>query len=288
MAFRKILVPLTGAASDGVALASAFAVARPFNGHVQALFVVPDPREAVPFVGMPVAPEVVQQLIDNAESIAQAARKAARANLNAMAKDAKVPVLDAPATDSSVTCSLREMQGGFLSEVVQAARLCDLVVFGPATLEGGPDISAAFIETLTEGERPVLLAPEKPVAGLKGKAVIGWDGSGAAANALSAALPLLHQADAVEVLSVQTASRDTGSLAEAIEYLSLHGVVATPRVVDPGEATPGAVLLREAAKDEASLLVLGGYGHSRLLETLFGGTTVHVTAHATLPLFMVH
>lgn len=288
MAFKKILVPVTGAASDAVALVSAFAAARPFNAHVQALFVAPDPREAVPFVGMPVAPEVVQQLIDNAETIARAAHKAAHANLEAAAKDANVAVLAAPAVKSAVTCSLREVQGGFLSATAEAAKLCDLVVFGPSTLKGGPDVSGAFIETLTESERPILLAPQKPVAALDGKAVIGWDGSAAAAHALSAALPFLHRARAVELLSVQTPPGNTRSLAEAIEYLGLHGIRATSRVVDPAGAMAGVVLLGEAAKEGAGLLVLGGYGHSRLLETLFGGTTVHVAAHATLPLFMVH
>lgn len=288
MAWKKILVPLTGAGTDAIALSGAFAAARPFNGHVQALFVYPDPREAVPFVGMPVAPEVVQQIIDNAESVARLARKTARGNLEAAAKDAGVAVLAAPAAKSAVTCSFRDVQGGFLSKIGEAARLCDLVVFGPSTLEGGPDVSGAFIETLTESERPVLLAPHAPVTDLTGKAAIGWDGSAAAAHALSAALPLLARARAVELYSIQPPPLEAGSLDEAIEYLALHGIAATARIIDPAGTAPGAVLLREAEKAGASFLVLGGYGHSRLLETLFGGTTVHVTAHATLPLFMVH
>lgn len=288
MAFMKILVPVTGTDTDVIALASAFAAARPFNGHVQALFVYPDPREAVPFVGMPVAPEVVQQIIDNAEAVAQLARKAARSNLEAAAKDADVVLLAAPAAKPAVTCSFREVQGSFLSRIAEAARLCDLVVFGPSTIEGGPDVSGAFIETLTESERPVLLAPHRPVTDLSGKAAVGWDGSSAAAHALSAALPILERASAVELYSVQPPPLQAGSLEEAIEYLALHGIAATARVIDPAGAVPGAVLLSEAARGGANLLVLGGYGHSRLLETLFGGTTVHVTAHATLPLFMVH
>ena len=90
MAFKKILVPLTGAQSDAVALATAFAFARPFAGHVQALFVRPDPREAVPFVGTPVPPEVLQQIIDSADNIATAARKAALGNLQSAALAADV------------------------------------------------------------------------------------------------------------------------------------------------------------------------------------------------------
>jgi hypothetical protein len=35
-------------------------------------------------------------------------------------------------------------------------------------------------------------------------------------------------------------------------------------------------------------LMMGGYGHSRLRETLLGGTTYHMLEHATLPVLLVH
>jgi nucleotide-binding universal stress UspA family protein len=288
MAFKKILVPVTGADTDAVALTTAFAAARPFNGHVQALFVYPDPREAVPFVGMPVSPEVVQQIIDNSTTIAETAQGAARAHVEAAAKDAGVAMIAAPAAKPQVTCSFREVHGGFISAIAEAAKLSDLIVFGPSTLEGGPDVSGAFIETLTGSERPVLLAPEKPVTDLTARIAIGWDGGAAAAHALSAALPLLAAAGKVELYSVQPVPDGSASLDAAGEYLALHGVAATARTIDPAGANPGAVLLKEAGAAHASLLVLGGYGHSRIFETLFGGTTIHVTAHSTLPLLMVH
>jgi len=288
MSFKKILVPVTGADIDAIALTTAFAAARPFNGHVQALFVYPDPREAVPFVGMPVSPEVVQQIIDNSTTIAETAQASARAHVEAAAREADVALIAAPAAQDRVTCSFREVQGGFISAIAEAAKLSDLVVFGPSTLEGGPDVSGAFIETLTGSERPVLLAPEKPVTDLTAKIAIGWDGGAAAAHAMSAALPLLAAAGKVELYSVQPVPDGASSLDAASEYLALHGVAATSRTIDAAGVNPGAVLLKEAGVAHASLLVLGGYGHSRVFETLFGGTTVHVTAHSTLPLLMVH
>ena len=47
MAIADIFVPLTGASDDAVTLATAFAAARPFCAHVNAVFVSPDAREAV-------------------------------------------------------------------------------------------------------------------------------------------------------------------------------------------------------------------------------------------------
>ena len=288
MTFRKILVPVTGADSDGVALAGAIALARPFKAHVQALFVTPDPREAVPFVGMPVSPEVVQQIIDNAGSIAQAARLRAEAHVTAAAGTAGVAMVAVPAAGEAVTCSFREVQGGFIAAIGDAAKFSDVVVFGPSTMEGGPDISGAFIETLTTSERPVLLAPQQPIADLTTKIVIGWDGGAAAAHALSAALPLLKRAGSVDLYAVQAVPEDSSGLDEPVAYLALHGITAGMRIIDPAGEAPGPVLLSQAETAGASLLVLGGYGHSRTVETLFGGTTVHVTTHSTLPLFMVH
>jgi nucleotide-binding universal stress UspA family protein len=289
MAFKKIVVPVTGAEGDAAALAGAFAAARPFDGFVEALFVSPDPREAVPYIGMPVSPEVVQAIIDSAEEVTAAAKKRAHANFEAAARNADVTVVPRPVAGTGVRASFATVSGHFSTRVRQAVCLSDLVVFGPATsTEGGPDIGGAFIDTLTKSKRPVLLAPERPVTDLTVKIVVGWDGGAAAAHALSAALPFLQKAAAVDIYSIRDVPENSHVLDEPITYLKLHGVTAGTRVIDPGDTAPGAVLLSEAEQAGATMLVLGGYGHSRTLETLFGGATVHITAHATLPLFMVH
>lgn len=289
MTFKKILVPVIGAKQDAISLSAAFAAAKPFNAHIEALFVHPDPRESVPYVGMPVSPEVIQQIVDSTEEIAKAASKTARATLDAAAKDAGAKIVEHPvAVKDSVACSYHEVQGHFIARVAQAARLADIVVFGPATLDSGPDVSGAFIETLAHTRRPVLLSPRQPVHTLTNRIVIGFDGGLAASHALSAALPYLAVADEVEILAVQQAPLNIRSLDEAVEYLALHGISARPRVVDRGALSAGEALLDAATKSGASMLVIGGYGHSRLMETMLGGTTVYLTSHLALPLFMVH
>jgi nucleotide-binding universal stress UspA family protein len=47
-------------------------------------------------------------------------------------------------------------------------------------------------------------------------------------------------------------------------------------------------LLTEAARGGADLLVMGGYGHSRLRESIFGGATAHILSHANMPALLVH
>jgi nucleotide-binding universal stress UspA family protein len=70
--------------------------------------------------------------------------------------------------------------------------------------------------------------------------------------------------------------------------LALHGIDAVERVVAAGTRVVGDVLLEEAIKGGAGLLVAGGYGHSRLREMFFSGVTRHVVSHAGIPLFLVH
>jgi nucleotide-binding universal stress UspA family protein len=36
------------------------------------------------------------------------------------------------------------------------------------------------------------------------------------------------------------------------------------------------------------MLVAGGYGHSRLMESIFGGVTEHIVSHPKIPVLMVH
>ncbi len=155
-------------------------------------------------------------------------------------------LVERAAAGKGVRCCFREVSGRFAAEIAEAAKLSDLIVFGPSAMEGGPDISGAFIDTLTRGHRPVLLAPSKPVTDLTAKIVIGWDGGAAAAHALSAALPFLARAATVELYRVREAPDDIDLLDGPVRYLALHGITAGTRVIDPKGKAPGAVLLAEA------------------------------------------
>ena len=146
MAIVKILAPLTGGPRDAVVLASAFAAARPFHAHVVALFVRPDATEAVPFFGDGVSAQVVQEIAEAAKAAADAAIKLARASLEAAANTVGAEIIAAPAPSGSLSASFREVLGNFADQVTLAARLSDLVVFGP----------------LKEGDRP---GPDRGVRG---------------------------------------------------------------------------------------------------------------------------
>ena len=49
-----------------------------------------------------------------------------------------------------------------------------------------------------------------------------------------------------------------------------------------------AQLLTRATENGADLIVMGGYGHSRLREAMLGGVTRDVLRLTTLPVLMAH
>ena len=82
MAYVKILAPLTGGACDATILASAFAAAAPFKSHVVALFVRPDPSEAMPFLGEGVSGAMAQEIVDTAKEASDKASAEAHAAID--------------------------------------------------------------------------------------------------------------------------------------------------------------------------------------------------------------
>ena len=74
---------------------------------------------------------------------------------------------------------------------------------------------------------------------------------------------------------------------EAAEYLSRHGIHASVRIVDDGLHAPDQLIADECARWHADYVVMGAYGHGRLMET-FGGVTKRMLAKSKLPLVLCH
>ncbi|HWA88775.1 MAG TPA: universal stress protein [Rhizomicrobium sp.] len=281
----KILVPVTGAQSDTVALATAFCAARPFNAHVEAVLAHPDPQAAVPQVGVPFSLDVVEAIVRGQEEYARAAETATRGRLAELCGETGARLVEAPECADRVTCSLRNDRGALAAIVPYRARLGDLVVFPP--MPCSIDETEAFLNVLTGAERPVLVSSDAPSGRLARSVAIGWDGSRPAARAVSAALPFLRGAERVHVIEVH---RGRSPLCDdGIErYLDLHGVRCTRHKASLDAPSVGDMLAEEAACHDADLLVMGGYGHSHLRETFFGGVTSDVLARARMPVFLAH
>ena len=71
-------------------------------------------------------------------------------------------------------------------------------------------------------------------------------------------------------------------------HLRRHEVKAEVRQVPSGGTSIGQALLAQAREEAADLLVMGGYGHSRLREMMLGGTTRPILEHMTVPVLFSH
>ena len=139
---------------------------------------------------------------------------------------------------------------------------------------------------LFESGRPCLIAPPTPPRELGDNIVIAWNRSTETALAVAHAMPLLHQAKRVTILTVEGGSVPGPSGEQLANCLKLNGIETQAMTVNPGKRTSGEMILDYSASVGADLLIKGAYTQSRLRQMIFGGATSHILGNATLPVFM--
>ncbi len=275
---RDILVNLTqGGERDPAALYAA-SLAAAFKAHLTGLAVTYE-IDVPPFYMGALPTDFIDQQIRDNEAAAEKAASAFRH----------------VATTAGVTCDVRTLAAS-LGEAARSfsdlSRLFDLtVVAQPDPDRPGPEEIIAEA-ALMESGRAVLLVPYVQTAPfLPGRVVVAWDGSRASARALAESLPLLHHAREVEIFSVRRTDDGDGTPAAADleRHLGHHGITPHLRhlVVGSGESICAAIL-NEVSDQGADLVVMGGYGHSRLREMVLGGVTRDILESMTVPVLMAH
>jgi nucleotide-binding universal stress UspA family protein len=142
---------------------------------------------------------------------------------------------------------------------------------------------------LFESGRPILLSPPSPPKQIATNIMIAWNCSTEQARATAFAMPLLHQAERVTVLTVAGGSGVPGPSAEQLlKYLRYNGIAAKPMTVGLEGRSTGDAILAAAKSEGCDLLVKGAYTQSRLRQMIFGGATSHILASAELPVLMAH
>ncbi|HYZ26209.1 MAG TPA: universal stress protein [Geminicoccaceae bacterium] len=284
---RVILVPLGGEAYDPVALAAAYQIAQPFRAHITGLFIRPDPVEAVgAFQGIP--PEIVDRVTRAAKGVWDERARLAKEAFDAARGAADAPFADRPTGTDTVTARWLECVGADDELLAKHGRLADLIVLAwlRADTPSG-QLKERFATALFNTARPILLVPETGIKASVREIVVAWNGSAESTRALSGAMPLLLNAEQVHVLSAATPRTAAESGTALAEYLGWHGLICEAHPMYPkGEVGPA--LLARAKELGAELLVMGGYGRSRMRERIFGGVTRHVLDHCDLPVLIAH
>ena len=172
------------------------------------------------------------------------------------------------------------------------ARRYDLSVVMQSDDENGVNNDILIEATLFGSGRPVIVVPYIQKEGLKlDRIVCCWDGSRAAARAVNDALPLLQKARAVELFIVANEKTGNGREIRGVaigSHLARHGIKVEVVTLPAADIDVANVILSRVADCSASMIVMGGYGHSRLREFILGGATRGVLATMTVPVFISH
>jgi nucleotide-binding universal stress UspA family protein len=286
---KVILVPATGTAEDAAVFATALAAARLFDSHLVALHVRSDVRRDIATmasVDMGVTAGL-DTMIADLEAQSEAREKAAMQAWTAFRTANNIPLADAPGTPG-VTGEWRGEVGNEADWLAEHGRTSDLVVAGRGR-EGGLVAMDVLEAALMDSGKPLIVAPDDAPAGLEGPVVVAWKNTRESAKAIAAALPLIRKASKVVILTVQEAADadPDSSPARLAAALRWHNTVEV-KVLPRGRAEPVEVLMNAARDAKATLLVMGGYGHTRLREAVFGGFTRAVLENAPIPVLMAH
>jgi nucleotide-binding universal stress UspA family protein len=120
--------------------------------------------------------------------------------------------------------------------------------------------------------------------------MVCWDGGRAATRAIADSLPLLKKAGQVDIVMVASKREDNKEIPgiDLGQHLARHGLkVEVKRLTSP-DIDINSTLLSYAADSNADLIVMGGYGHSRLREFVLGGVTRAILSSMTVPVLMSH
>jgi nucleotide-binding universal stress UspA family protein len=181
-------------------------------------------------------------------------------------------------------------------DITRVARCADLVIAG----QEDPDDPESFIadhfpETLVmSAGRPVLFYPYAgEFATLGENIMVAWNGSRESVRAVHDALPLMRRAKRTTIVTIEElrdpARGDRIPGADIALVLARHDVKADAVQLGGIENTgAGGLLLSQASKLSADLIVTGAYGHSRWQELVMGGATRSMFQSMSVPVLMSH
>jgi nucleotide-binding universal stress UspA family protein len=290
MAYRRLLLPLTGTAAGEAALASALVVARIWNAHVHCLHVRVDARDVAPLAGEGLSGAMIEEMMAATER--ESGERAARVRgLFERFADAAGGVTLAMSAETALktegpTLSFESIAGREEDVVAQQSRLYDMAVVPHPEAEEDVSSSDALHAVLFDSGRPVLIAPRVAPDGIGTRVCHAWNGTAESAAALAAALPWLHRAQAVQILYSDEYQRRGPAVEGVLAYLRWHEIKAEARLFKPVTREVGAGLLGAARDFGADLLTMGAYSHSRLRQLILGGVTRHVLENADIPVLM--
>jgi len=274
---KDIIVNLSVTKEGSVAGKYAVSVAAALEAHLTGVAFIYDP--VVPISGAGYIPaEVIETQRDDNEAAAEAAIKSFTAASNQAGISAE-PLM----TSASLA--------GAGDHFARMARRFDLAIVGQAQPEVSGMEQVIGETTLFESGRPMIVVPYIQKAPFKtNNVMICWDGSRTATRAVADAIPIIGNSGRVEIVIVanERGKQDEIEGADIGQHLARHGLKVDVHRISGGNIDVGDALLSHAADSGADLMVMGGYGHSRLREFVLGGVTRSIFESMTVPVLLSH
>ncbi|NDR57104.1 universal stress protein [Aliiruegeria sabulilitoris] len=278
MAYKSVLTVVTSPALEDSALEGAIALTQAQDAHLEILALgIDHSTPGYYYAGTNALIE--QATLERAREDAEAIETALREKMER--RQCRW------ATDSALA------QIGTVQTIVgNRARFSDLVILPkPYGEDKGVAEEAVLEAALFAGNVPVLVLPRQCELKRPEKVVLAWNQSAEALDAVRAALPLLQQAAMTNIVIIDPPRHgpdrsDPGGMLS--QMLSRHGVRAEISVIAGTMPRTADVLARHCDDQQADLLVMGAYGHSRFREAIMGGATRDMLEAAKIPVFMSH
>ena len=288
---RTILASARGLAADRALLREAAALTRSLCAHLQVLHsTLPRVDGVVTNVGNAFAPA---HLAGSNSCLEGLPRERARLQLTAKQHFdeacAEGGLAAKGALDGSPSAEWILVEGLEADDLAEFGRSADLILVARPVNPEPASLGVAETALLDSG-RPVLMLPLGAHLRLPGTVAIAWKNRPEAARAVLAAGPFIALAERVTVIAVaEERELRTESSAQRIgRNLLRHNAATSVLELERNSRATVDVLLEEAANQDATLLVMGGYGHSRAREVIFGGVTRAVFERAPLPVLIMH
>jgi nucleotide-binding universal stress UspA family protein len=274
---KDIVVNLPVFASRDAVSDFAISIGDAFSAHVAAIAFSYEPVIPASVMG-----GIPSDLIEAQRRENEANAKAAMERFDQAAKRAGV---------SAESRSLSSSVAGAADLFSQIARRFDISVIGQSERDRGLPEELIIEGALFGSGRPLIVVPYIQKKGLTLERVtVCWDGSRAAARAIADSVPFLERAKSIDVLIVASEASKSGDVpgADMGHHLARHNLkVDVKRITAPDIDVPSAIL-SYAADNGTDMLVMGGYGHSRLREFILGGATRGILSSMTVPVLMSH
>jgi len=286
MAIKHILLPLTGEPSGADAAICGLTLAKTLGAHVTAgyedelgsLYMVPDFVTGAGDYGV---------FYEQMQKVRSDRRKQARTFFDLAVKETLLPVVSAPVCKQGSTMWLDDEHGNDAA-IASFGSLTDLVVLDAPGQRNSQLAWNAVEEAIFGARRPTLIVPAGAKSINLSTVLVAWNGSAEAANAVEHALDLLPAGAKLVVLQIGDLKPGRMSAEKLMDYLGWHCFERELRQIPDRKNETGRIIVEEARRASAGLIIMGAYTHSRTREFLLGGVTDFMLRQPILPVLMAH